>query len=927
MRTFPPAFTDELARRDGAAPVWLLKFTDNGVDYVLCQDAVTIGPWGVAALPMIASWGQLSEGVSNTLVDYHIGDLSVNLINSLDVSPNLRTMAKSGLLFGLELSVYLWFDGLSDPPHEMYRFRVRDIDMPSESQVNLGLQDESIRYENYYPGTVLTAADYPDADPDDVGKVIPMVFGNVEKLRTLSADAGIKTSLAAGMSATQITMTVSDENGFWAGMWVAVDDETMLVTAINGTNITVTRAYDTTVATTHQRGADLIEIRPNDFVYLVADHVVTEIGKVWVQLGNKLMDVTTIASKYNGQTGNTHGNYPGRAVVSVPGFITISQAAQLMLVDGIGVSDLISVLDGISILDGVTVVDSKGVSHTFSVQDGKVWLDGIDVTDSIGVNDLLSILDGISVADSISVSDTIGILDAILVGDTIGVTENIAVSDGIGVNDPGHYNAISDMTITEGTTNTPQLNAGVTSGYQTRAVYGIFNNTAPGNRSAVTLTINVEFRASFTYDASIALCNDANGAVLTLWAVNGLSGVLQKNYTFELTSAYLGYNRIGCYISSSNVNISVELQGGLRTIRQATVNSNTNSAGTSKTGTATKTGTTTKTGGAARSGSASKTGAASKAGLATKTGGVSRSGAVLKTGSAVKTGTVSPSGTIALAGGTALTGSVAKAGNVTRAGNITRAGSVAKTGTVALAGNSVANTLIGDAILVDVVGLDSAPAAVVGYVLGIPCELIGQFPPGYAFDGVINSSRSSLAWCHELARQCRAYFRWILGQPTLIVRPDALIPVKSITEIRLSAGEMIHGQKLTDINEVINTINLQYNRDWSGKNEASPYKATFSNSDQNSITTYGVRERPELFKFDFVTSDTMAANLLAFYLNWQAWQRWQHTQEAYLFEACLEFGDAVELTFLDGEVGECIEVGFNPGSGLNIDKIQLTVIE
>ena len=71
----------------------------------------------------------------------------------------------------------------------------------------------------------------------------------------------------------------------------------------------------------------------------------------------------------------------------------------------------------------------------------------------------------------------------------------------------------------------------------------------------------------------------------------------------------------------------------------------------------------------------------------------------------------------------------------------------------------------------------------------------------------------------------------------------------------------------------------------------------------------------------------MAANLLAFYLKWQAWQRWQHTQEAYLFEAGLEFGDAVTLAFLSGEIGECIEVGFNPGNGKNIDKIQLTVIE
>ena len=230
--------------------------------------------------------------------------------------------------------------------------------------------------------------------------------------------------------------------------------------------------------------------------------------------------------------------------------------------------------------------------------------------------------------------------------------------------------------------------------------------------------------------------------------------------------------------------------------------------------------------------------------------------------------------------------------------------------------------------LVDVISPLTLPQDVIGYLHGTTCNLIGSFPPGYSFAGAITSSKKLSEWCHELARQCRSYFRYSLGVPTLIVRPDVLTPVKSIAEVRLSGGELVHSQRLTDINDVINKIDLRYNRDWSKDGSgAELYQSVISGTDAASITTYGTRERPELFRFDFVTSPTMAADLLRFHLLWQAWQRWRHIQEVYLFEAALEFGDAVTLVFLAGEVGEVIETGFSPGSGKNIDKIQLTVIE
>lgn len=877
MKTYLPAFVAELVRRDGAAPVWLLRFTAGGVDYVLCQDTVSVTPWGITALPLIASWGRIYEGISNTLADYRIGELSVNLINNPDAVTSLRTRAKARQLHGIAVSVYLWFDGCSAAPEELRRFRIRDIDLPTEALINLDLQDESIKYEKYYPGTIVTTEQYPGADPDDIGKTIPLIFGTVNKSETRSVDAGIKTTLAAGMSAAQTTMTVSDPERFWIGMWTGIDDETMLVTNLSGSTVTVTRGYDTTVAATHQKGADIIEIRPNDFAYIAADLPVQSIGKVWARFGAKLLDVTPISTIYTGQPGAEHASYPGQAVVTVPGFITISQAAQLMLNDGIGVSDLLEVLDGIGISDL------------------------IGVTDNIGINNLLSVLDGITVGDNIAVSDTIGISDALTVSDNIGVTDGISVSAPTISNAAHNHNY--ENTETQFPSNTPLILSSV----------GNYTLTFPA-APAGTISSDIEITIAWGSAQSIAGTNALTMKVNGNTYINDATGQAAP-YNGSWTTAYNGKSityRFGnsypdALVDSVVINRNWGNGSDPLTMVSATRLVYSNDPTTDKT-------------------AANTVGGAAKSGTISKTGGATRGGSVSKTGSATKTGSASRGGLASLSGTLTKTGTVSKLGGVTRTGNVTRSGSVAKTGTVTLTGNSVANTLVGDAILVDVVAFDTAPADVIGAILGVPCQIIGTFPAGYAFNGQINTSRPALAWCHDLARQCRSYFRWVLDTPTLIVRPDTLTPVKSINEVRLSNGEMIHGQKLTDVNEVINTINLQYNRDWSGSNTA-PYKSTLPDTDASSITTYGIRERPELFKFDFVTSDTMAADLLAFYLRWQAWQRWQHTQEVYLFEAALEFGDVVTLAFLEGEIGECTEVGFNPGSDTNIDKIQLTVLE
>lgn len=823
MRSFLPEIIERISRRDGQAPVWILSFTAAGTDYILCQDAVAITPWSKTALPWIESWGQMTQGVTGLMTDFNISDLSVNLINDPLASPNMRSLAKGRHLNGIMVSVYFWFDGATAAPVEMERYRVRDITLPTESQVVVNLQDESARYESYTPGSVVTRENYPGVDPDDIGKIEPIVFGSVRRLPTLAIDAGIRTTISVGMTAAQTTMVVSDPSGFWVGMWAGIDDETMLVTGISGSSISITRGHDSTLPTSHQRGADLIEIRPNDFAYLVAAHPVSSVNRIWARLGNKLMDVSAIATIYTGQPGNEYPTLPGKSVVTVPGFITVSQAADLMIYDG------------------------------------------------ISVDDQLQVFDGIGVSDTIAVSDTIGISDAIAVGDNINVADGIGVYGGT-VTDGGHGHSATQTT-SGILTGLPLLAANPISLVEIGVTTSAFGAPPAGTSQVIyEVAVETEFMKELRVyvPGGSYIKNTVNGS--TYYNING-------------TIYVAGSNTLG---GSVTVNIWNDTRPTGMLVRVLSVKRTVVSpAATSS------------------NGAALANTPAAKSGTVTKTGGALRSGAVSKTGTAVKSGLA------------------------TKEGTVTRAGWVAKTGTVSIVGNSVANTLIGDAVLVDVVSPITTPQAVISYLHGgITCDVVGTWPIEYTLSGAITSPRRLLEWCHLIARQCRSFFRYRLQTPTLIVRPDVPQSVHTVSEIRLAGGEMVHSQKLTDMSDVINTINLRYDRDWSqDANGDEQYQQVASGSDSASVGVYGVKERPELFRFDFVTAPAIASDLLQFYLKIQSWQRWKHVLECYLSEASLEFADTVTMGFAGNEIGQVAEVGFYPGSGNSISKIQLSVIE
>lgn len=717
---------DDAVHARDAAPVWILKLIVNSAVYYLSDMTVTIPEWSNAVtLPWVASFGDIKAGVGN-LTEFKVSDLQVGLFVDPAASPNMETLALDYPLEKSPAELYLWFRGAAGAPQLAFRGYVRDVDLPDETTCNLVIEDETIRLKAYV-GAKADTTTYPGIDPDDVGKVVPIVYGTVTRLPALAVDAGVITTILVDITAAATGFNLTSTTGLAVGKTIMIDAEKMYISGISGQWVTVTRGYAATTATVHAKGAQAWEQKATPLVYLLADHPLDSIGQIVGVVNGIEVDITADCTKYFGTVGNQHASYPGKAVVTIADFLALRQTLSLT--------------------------------------------------------------------------------------------------------DPDHNHGVGNTSIREASVSgCPYDYTLLTTGYQEIQRTATFNDTAPGNRAAVTYELQLSFQSSFTYSAAVWLQNDDGSLAHQVWAASGLSGVYVANLSFDSPGDHLGLNKIYAVIGSTNVSITMHFQSCTRTIRLSNTDASDN-----------------------------------------------------------------PSG-------------------------------------VTLSGNSIANTVVGEQLRADVTRNVTAPAAVIANLLtnwggGLALSQVGTFPAGYAFNGAITDYRRVQDWCDRLAFQCRAFFRVDRGSAKLMVRPDTPSGPTVIDACRVTDSAVrIHRRRKSDRNDVINRINLLYDRDYTLTGDDA-YRKSSKASDATSITDYGEHERPELFKFDFVTSQAMADNLRNFYLAYYKDRHWRHEFDVFLDWFRLGFADVVTLGFSRDEVGQVMEVGYNPGSGPDIDTINLVVEE
>lgn len=159
----------------------------------------------------------------------------------------------------------------------------------------------------------INATDWPSADPDAIGQVIPWGFGTHTDHPAYPVDAGALDALAADIDDTDTTIAVSSATAFAlfpASGTLQIEDEQITYTGKGTLTFTgCTRGAGGTTAAAHVAGRPVWEIQAS-YVYLVSEHAYQAVSAV--RVAGVLIDPASYTVSLAGPTTIT---FTGKPVV------------------------------------------------------------------------------------------------------------------------------------------------------------------------------------------------------------------------------------------------------------------------------------------------------------------------------------------------------------------------------------------------------------------------------------------------------------------------------------------------------------------------------------------------------------------------------------------------------------------------------------
>jgi hypothetical protein len=277
MRTFTGGFTSAKNKKN-SEPVNLLKIAWPAIGILpaktlnLSDRAVTIE--GVDWLPLVEDWGAITGAGRDVLLQNSNAEKAkVRLINA-PVDFGAGPQRFSDLLFEYPPEaatgiLYQWFQGeglVTADQTELLTARIVDPVDYDERICSLHLVVESAHYGRLRVGNTLTLADYPDAPETSIGRIKPIVIGQVEDVPGLLVRRVYTTRLTSVALPGASTLDIASTVGFAASGSVVINDDTINysgVTAIQFTGCTGINEF-------HYAGDEVIE-SVSDHRYLLSD--------------------------------------------------------------------------------------------------------------------------------------------------------------------------------------------------------------------------------------------------------------------------------------------------------------------------------------------------------------------------------------------------------------------------------------------------------------------------------------------------------------------------------------------------------------------------------------------------------------------------------------------------------------------------------
>lgn len=260
--------------------------------------------------PLILEWGVIRSGeIVRGNYATRPGDCVVYIDNNRPTGgyDRFSGVLKNYTWAYITATIYAYFVGnASGSEIEIFKGQVEVPEVMTKERVALRISDLALGLMKKWDHEICNDTTYADADPDDLGKMFPQVWGECKKVPLLAVDAGWLTTLAEDLTDSDTTITLTDASGLPSSGTIQIDTEQITYSSKTGNNLTVTRSD----GVEHDLGAKVAEIQTN-YTYALG-HAVKAIDAVYV---DNVKQPAANYTAYTGQSGDQHGTFTDRAIV------------------------------------------------------------------------------------------------------------------------------------------------------------------------------------------------------------------------------------------------------------------------------------------------------------------------------------------------------------------------------------------------------------------------------------------------------------------------------------------------------------------------------------------------------------------------------------------------------------------------------------
>jgi|WetSurMetagenome_2_1015567.scaffolds.fasta_scaffold00567_19 hypothetical protein len=192
---------------------------------------------------------------------------------------------------------------------------VEDLTNINNVDVTVQCVGKDAELSKLFQHTIVDTVNFPHAGIDEIGKMLPVVYGEAKRVPFIGIDIGTSTLLAISLTAIAMTVVLSDSSVFAASGTIEIDNERMTYsTNVNNVLTLSERGVDSTTIAAHFAGVYAREVK-DEYIYAI-DGAASDIGDIYIgdyKLTSDNPQFGVTLKRYIGD----HPTYPGLACIGI----------------------------------------------------------------------------------------------------------------------------------------------------------------------------------------------------------------------------------------------------------------------------------------------------------------------------------------------------------------------------------------------------------------------------------------------------------------------------------------------------------------------------------------------------------------------------------------------------------------------------------